>query len=118
MAGCIVTLGGMGSGIAWSSAYEPRGGLLRGGGGSLLGKTSFRLRRIGSGAGAVVDVSGPEGGLWWDCGGAACLLRLWEGRDGSVVGGSKDCGVVRQEEVGVGGSVGTGVGTRALAEGE
>ena len=73
MAGCIVTLGGMGSGIAWSSAYVLRGGRLRDGGeGSLVGETSFRLRRIGGGVEAVEDVGGPvgsEGGTCWVWGG-------------------------------------------------
>ena len=48
MAGWMVSLGGMGSGMLWSSAYAPRGGLFRGGGAdssALVGETSVRRRR-------------------------------------------------------------------------
>ena len=41
MAGWMVTLGGVGSGMSWSSAYLPRGGRFRGGRvGSFVGDTS------------------------------------------------------------------------------
>ena len=63
MAGWMVTLGGVGSGMSWSSAYSPRGGRLRGGRAcSYVGDTSFRLRRRDDGAGAAVEgVGGPVG---------------------------------------------------------
>ena len=63
MAGCMVTLGGVGSGMSWSSAYSPRGGRLRGGRvGSFEGDTSLRLRLREDGVGpAVAVVGGPVG---------------------------------------------------------
>ena len=133
MAVCIVTLGGMGSGIAWSSAYVLRGGRLRDGGeGSLVGETSFRLRRREGGAEAAVEgVGGPVGSEgracwgWWE---TSFLLRLREDGEGSVVRGPRGPGTgvacevwgdgVGQVTGGLGVPVGTGVGTGELAEGE
>ena len=66
----MVTLGGVGSGMSWSSAYNPRGGRLRGGRvGSFVGDTSLRLRRRDDGAGAAVaGVGGPVGTEDGTCG--------------------------------------------------
>ena len=58
----MVTLGGVGSGMSLSSAYNPRGGRLRGGRvGSFVGDTSWRLRRRVEGAAAGAGVGGPVG---------------------------------------------------------
>ena len=65
MAGWIVTLGGMGSGMSWFSAEAPLGGRLRGGGvGSsrLVGETSVRRRLrdgcVGTGVGGLEGTDG------------------------------------------------------------
>ena len=80
MAGWMVSLGGMGSGMLWSSAYVPRGGLFRGGGAdspALVGETSVRRRRRGSvGAGGGI-VSGTSGG--WAAGRGDGAVALAEG---------------------------------------
>ena len=68
MAGWMVSLGGIGSGMLWSSAYAPRGGLFRGGGAdspALVGETSVRWRRRDGCAGADGGIeSETSAGVW------------------------------------------------------
>ena len=67
MAGWMVSLGGMGSGMLWSSAYAPRGGLFRGGGAyssALVGETSVRRRRRDGCAGVGGFESETSAGVW------------------------------------------------------
>ena len=80
MAGWMVSLGGMGSGMLWSSAYAPRGGLFRGGGAdssALVGETSVRRRRR----------DGCAGGGGFESEVSAVGLADWGGGTGALADG-------------------------------